>query len=143
MIDKENEVFTRVFNAIEETFGVGVVDMTTVYINEPNDFPHVYMELFNSLPAYEDGSLTEKYTKISIEFNIYSNKTDGRKEECKRIASVIDTAMRRMNFRRTAMSPVRNSTQTTVYGTDVHDETVYRLVSRYEGVASGSYFYRR
>ena len=143
MIDKEAEIFSRVSDAIEEAFGEGVVDMTSTYINVPHHFPHVLMEQFDSESAYDDGSLDEKFVRISIEFNIYSNKQDGRKYECKQIADVIDRTMRRMNFRRTLLKPIKNSTQTTVYGTDVHDETVYRLVSQYTGVASETHFYRR
>lgn len=138
MIDKENEVVTR----ITEALGPGV-DVTSVYINMPRSFPHVRIEQASSRSAYEDGSLEEKYVSLMYEINIFSNKQADRKKECKEIAEVIDGVMRRMNFRRTAMMPVRNSTQTTVYGTDVHDETVYRLALRYEGVASETHFYRR
>lgn len=138
MIDKENEVFTRVAEAL----GDGV-DTDSVYVNWPNTFPHVSIEMADSYPVYEDGSLREKFTAMTFEVNIFSNVQHGRKTECRKLAAIVDDTMRRMNFRRTAMSPIRNSTQTTVYGTDVHDETVYRLTLRYEGVASDTHFYRR
>lgn len=142
MIDKESEVFDRIAEALEENLEESV-DMTSVYVNKPKSFPHVSIEQVDSRIQYEDSSGREKYAAMTFEVNIYSNKQGGRKYQCKKIAAVIDDVMNRMNFRRTAMSPVRNSTQTTVYGTDVHDETVYRLAVRYEGVASETHFYRR
>lgn len=138
MIDKENEVITRVAEAL----GDGV-DIDSVYINLPNTFPHVNIYQADSYPVYDDGSLKEKYVHMMFEVNIFSNDQHGRKSECKRLAAIVSDTMRRMNFRRTAMTPVRNSTQTTVYGTDVHDETVYKLTLRFEGVASETHFYRR
>lgn len=142
MIDKESEVFDRIAEALETNLEESV-DMTSVYVNKPKSFPHVSVEQVDSRIQYEDSSGREKYAAMTFEVNIYSNKQNGRKYQCKKIAAVIDDVMNRMNFRRTAMSPVRNSTQTTVYGTDVHDETVYRLAVRYEGVASETHFYRR
>lgn len=144
MIDKEAEVFTRVVDALlAADLGLTEDNISTIYVNMPRVFPHVCIEMSNSFSAYEDNSLREKYTSMLFDINIYSNKQDGRKYECKRIAEVIDDTMRHMNFQRIALTPIRNSTQTTVYGTDVHDETVYRLAARYEGVASETHFYRR
>ena len=138
MINKENEVVTRIADVLN-----GIAEVTSVYVNEPNSFPHVRIEQADSVPVYDDGALYEKFARLMFEINIFSNKQTNRKSECMDIADRIDTEMRRMNFRRTALTPVKNSTQTTVYGTDVHDETVYRLALRYEGVASETHFYRR
>ena len=144
MIDKESQVYTIITDALlASDLGLTEDNISTIYVNLPRVFPHVCIEMSNSYSVYDDGSLDEKYVSMLFDINIYSNKQDGRKYECKRIAQVIDDAMRHLNFRRIAMTPVRNSTQTTVYGTDVHDETVYRLAVRYEGVASETHFYRR
>lgn len=143
MIDKESEVFTNVCEALEAELGLTDANFSAVYVNMPRVFPHVRIEQINSFSVYDDGQLDEKYVRMTFDVDIYSNKQDGRKYECKRIADVVDVAMRRMNFRRIALTPIKNSTQTTVYGTDVHDETVYRLAARYEGVASETHFYRR
>ena len=138
MIDKEYEVFTRIREALDDN-----VEMSSVYINKPRHFPYVYLQQTDDYTVYEDGAVNEKYAALSYDINIFSNKQAGRYAECKEIAHVIDGVMRAMNFRRTAMVPLRDSTQTTVYGVDVHDQTVSRLVLRYEGVASEKYFYRR
>lgn len=138
MIDKEYEVYTRVREALDKS-----IDMTTVYVNKPRHFPYVFMQQTDDYTVYEDGSVNEKYAALSFDINIFSNLQEGRHEECKRIAKTIDSVMRAMNFQRTAMVPLRDSTQTTVYGVDVHDQTVSRLVLRYEGVASETHFYRR
>lgn len=144
MIDKESEVFTRVSDALlASDLGLSEENISTIYVNMPRVFPHVCVEMSDSYSVYDDGHLDEQYVRMLFDINIYSNKQDGRKYECKKIAEVIDDAMRGMNFRRIALTPIRNSTQTTVYGTDVHDETVYRLAARYEGTASETHFYRR
>jgi hypothetical protein len=71
--------------------------------------------------------------QVMFEINIYSNKADGRKTECKSIAKVIDDVMFRMNFKRMALTPIPN----------MEDATIYRIVARYRAMTDGKYFYRR
>lgn len=71
--------------------------------------------------------------QVMFEINIYSNKADGRKTECKAIAKVIDDVMFRMNFKRMALTPIPN----------MEDATIYRIVARYRAMTDGKYFYRR
>ena len=72
-------------------------------------------------------------SQVMFEINMYSNKTGGKKTECKSIAIAIDDIMSSMNFRRMALTPVEN----------MEDATIYRLVARYRGATDGKFFYRR
>ena len=143
MIDKEVELLNLCRNACNEEFGDGKVFFLTSFVDRPASFPCVYMEQVNSFPIKKTQNNEEEYTVLSYQFDIYSNKTAGRKQECKKIANVIDDIMSRCNFTRNAMIHNYNPSEGTVYTNDVHDENIYRLILRYEGVASTTHFYRR
>ena len=145
MIDKEVELLNLCRNACNEVFGENAIFFLSSYVDRPASFPCVYMEQTNSYPMsnMETQESTENYAVLNYQFDIYSNKTNGRKQECRKIANVIDEMMRKCNFRRTSMIHNYNPSEGTVYTNDVHDENIYRLILRYEGVASETHFYRR
>ena len=70
---------------------------------------------------------------LMYEINIYSNKTTGKKAQCRNIMKVVDDLMYRRNFIRTAMSPVPN----------LENATIYRIVARYQAETDGTNLYRR
>lgn len=132
MIDVENEVVSRVYEAVKAQHPDA--DVTSTYVREPASFPHVCIyqsDAFNDA-RYED-TLEDHFETISYEVNVYSNKDNGKKAEVKAIIAVVDDTMRQMNFRRTAMTPVPN----------MYDSTIYRMVAQYTAVTDGNYFYRR
>lgn len=132
MIDVENEVVGRVYTAVKAQYPDA--DITSTYVRSPASFPHVFIhqsDAFND-PRYED-TLEDHFETISYEVNVYSNKDNGKKAEVKAIIAVVDDTMRQMNFRRTAMTPVPN----------LYDSTIYRMVAQYTAVTDGNYFYRR
>lgn len=59
------------------------------------------------------------------EVNVYSNKTSGKKAECRAIAAVIDDILLGLGFTRTMKNPV-----------SMDDATIYRMVTRYTAVVS-------
>lgn len=130
MIDCENEVYTRVANVLRSKFSG--INISGTYSNTPSSFPHVcFMQ--------SDNTVAKKYTSdekeidfVMFEVNVYSNKAGGNKTECKNIMKEIDKVMFSMNFRRTALTPVPN----------LENGSIYRLVSRYEGMTDGKNFYR-
>lgn len=69
---------------------------------------------------------------VMFEINVYSNKSEGKKTECKSIAKAIDEKMFSMNFRRLAFTPVPN----------LEDATIYRIIARYSAATDGENFYR-
>lgn len=131
MVDCENEVYTRVKNAVLAE--IPGVDFSGEYELSPAALPHVYMRM-------SDNGLLASRTTDGREFalpmfaiDIYSNKPGGKKTECKKIAQVIDKTMFSMNFERLSMTEVPN----------MDSATIYRLVLRYQGVTDGQFFYRR
>ena len=80
-----------------------------------------------------DTSDVEKFATVMYEINVYSDKADGKKSECKAIMSFIDEIMYRMNFTRIALAPVPNLSK----------PTIYRMIARYRAETDGTKLYRR
>ena len=134
MINIENEIFDVVYNAISNEYPDAFV--VSEYVKSPPRFPSVsIVEIDNT--AYDrtqsSGSL-ENHADVTYEVNIYSNKTSGKKSECKAIASLIDNEFATLGFSRTMLQPIPN----------VDDATIYRMTGRYRGVVSKKHvIYRR
>ena len=130
MIEVESEIFnivaTAVRNAYSDAYIVGE------YVKSPSRFPCVSIAEIDNV-AYDrtqtNGSL-ENHADITYEINVYSNKTSGKKSECKAIASLIDNEFATLGFSRTMLQPVSN----------VDDTTIYRMLGRYRGVVSKDKF---
>lgn len=131
MIDKENEIYTRVYNKVIAKYPD--VNMDGSFQAVPSGFPHVTFYESDSYVSerYDDG-LTPKYEIVRYSVNIYSNKISGKKQECKDILAVIDDEMHRMNFRRMIMTPVPN----------LNDSSIYRVIAEYEAVISENMFFK-
>lgn len=131
MIDCENEVYTRIARVLRDKFpGINIAGE---YVNAPSSFPHVSITQSDNSVVSEQMTGSAEMAQVMFEINIYSNKADGRKTECKSIAKVIDDIMFKMNFKRMALTPIPN----------MEDATIYRIVARYRVMTDGKYFYRR
>lgn len=131
MIDCENEVYTCIARVLRDKFpGINIAGE---YVNAPSSFPHVSITQNDNSVVSEQMTGSAEMAQVMFEINIYSNKADGRKTECKAIAKVIDDVMFRMNFKRMALTPIPN----------MEDATIYRIVARYRAMTDGKYFYRR
>ena len=126
MIDMENEIF----NAAKTAVLVEYPDIYMVgeYVKTPPRFPCVSLvEMDNqSYQRTEDSGSSENHAQVMYEVNIYSNKTVGKKAECKAIAALIDEQMLALGFARTMLQPIPN----------LDDATIYRMVGRYSAVIS-------
>lgn len=132
MIDCENEVYTRIAEVLRNQFSN--INVASEYVHSPSVFPHVSITMSdNSIMASQLDSGNHEVAIVMFEINIYSNKTFGKKTECKQIAKAIDNLLLSMNFRRMSMNPVPN----------MEDATIYRIVARYRVATDGKYFYRR
>lgn len=133
MIDCENEVYTRIVRVLREKFPS--INVAGEYVKAPPSFPHVSItQSDNTVVASRlDSSGKETMAKVMFEINVYSNKTEGKKTECKTIAKAIDDVLFSMNFRRLAFTPVPN----------MEDASIYRITSRYQALTDGQFFYRR
>lgn len=129
MIDIENQVFNRIATRISEQFPD--IFMTGEYVNSPSSFPAVSLvEMDNSILEYTvDSGFNENHANVMYEVNVYSNKTTGKKTECKSIIALIDTEMTAMGFVRSTLTPVPNE----------YDSTIYRMVARYRAVVSSNH----
>ena len=134
MINVENEIFNRVVTSVRVKFPN--VSMTGEYVKSPSSFPHVSLEeVDNSVLAITQTSTEyENHGVLLYEVNVYSNKTRGKKTECKEIISLIDNEMSSLGFTRTMLQPIPN----------MDDATIYRMTARYTAIVSKDKFiYRR
>ena len=72
----------------------------------------------------QTGENTENHALVLYEVNVYSNKTSGKKTECREIIAIVDDMFARMGFTRTLMNTIP----------DLYDATIYRMVARYQAV---------
>ena len=134
MIDIENEVFNAVSTDIRAEYPD--IYMVGEYVKTPPKFPCVSLvEMDNrSYQQTEDSGSVENHASLMYEVNIYSNKTVGKKSECKAIAALMDERMLALGFARTMLQPIPN----------LDDATIYRMVGRYSAVISkDKVIYRR
>lgn len=134
MIDIENEVFDRVATRVREQFPS--IFMVGEYVSSPPSFPAAsLMEMDNSIREVTmDSGSNENHANVMYEVNVYSNKTAGKKTECKAIIALIDEEMTAMGFMRFTLTPVPNE----------YDSTIYRMVARYRAAVSSDHkIYRR
>lgn len=134
MIDVENEVFNSVATDVRAKYPD--IYMVGEYVKTPPKFPCASLvEMDNqSYQQTEDSGSVENHASLMYEVNIYSNKTVGKKSECKAIAALIDERMLALGFARTMLQPIPN----------LDDATIYRMVGRYSAIISkNKVFYRR
>lgn len=133
MIDCESEVYSRVATKLRESFPN--INLSGEYVRSPASFPHASIVMSDNaaMRANLDSSGKENMALVTFEVNVYSNKSEGKKTECKNIAKNIDETLFSMNFLRLVMTPVPN----------MEDATIYRIVARYQAKTDGKFFYRR
>lgn len=126
MIDIETTVFNTVATKVREQYPD--IYMTGEYVRSPSSFPAaslVEMDNASRTDTIDSGS-NENYANVMYEANVYSNKTTGKKSECKEIIALIDEEMLAMGFERVTLTPVPN----------MNDSTIYRMVGRYRATVS-------
>lgn len=133
MIDIENQMFTIISNALTASFSG--IKMSSETILEPSEFPCVCVEeIANKVrKANIDSGAIEHYAEVTYEINVYSNKKTGKKTQCKKIISEVDTLLSRLGFTRTYKSNF-----------SFDNGTKNRLIARYTAVVSeNELIYRR
>ena len=134
MIDIESSVFDRVATRVREQFPD--IFMTGEHVNSPSFFPAASIVEADNGTHVEtiDSGSNEHHANVMYEVNVYSNKTAGKKSECKSIITLIDEEMLAIGFTRSTLTPVPNE----------YDSTIYRMVARYRAVvSSNNTIYRR
>ena len=134
MINVENEIFNTMASAVRDKYPDAYV--IGEYVKSPAQFPCVSIVEIENM-AYDrtqSSSSLENHADLTYEVNIYSNKSSGRKSECKEIASLLDDEFATLGFSRTMLQPIPN----------VDDATIYRMLGRYRAVVSKDLkFFRR
>ena len=134
MIDIETELFNTVATIVRNAH-TGVY-VTGSYNPSPSSFPCVsIVEIFNAVYRNTSTNVNEEnHAAVTYEVNVYSNKQNGRKAECKAILNTVDVALANLGFTRRMAEPIPN----------MEDATVYRMLARYRAVVgSDSTIYRR
>ena len=131
MIEIEAKVYTTLRNAL-------VVACPNIFVtSEPTatqaKFPAVsivqqdnYMSI-NKL----DNSGAERFATVMYQIDVYSNKSNGKKSQCKEIMGVIDTILFGLNFTRLSLTPI-----------PMENDGYYRLTARYRAETDGQNLYR-
>lgn len=124
MIDVESAVFNTIATAISTRYPN--IFVTGEYVKAPTSFPAISLyEIDNAvLRSTQDTSGMENHALVVYELNVYSNKKNGKKSECRDIVALIDTQMAALGFTRIMLNPVPN----------IEDATIYRLTGRYRAV---------
>lgn len=129
MIDIENAVFNRVATHVREVFPD--IFIAGEYVKSPPSFPAASLVEMDNATRVEtiDSGSNENHANVMYEVNVYSNKTAGKKSECKSIIALIDEEMLAMGFSRSTLTPVPNE----------NDSTIYRMVGRYRATVSSDH----
>jgi hypothetical protein len=131
MIDIENMLFTKMKNNLPSTVKTG-----TMYSSVQSEFPYVSLIVMDN-SIYEpfiDSARIENAVEIMVEVNVYSNKTSGKKEECKKLMKNIDDTLSGLGLVRSYCQPTPN----------LEDATIYRITARYRAVVDKNLnIYRR
>lgn len=133
MIDIENAVYTKVYDTLKKVFPDLYITADPVAI--PSEYPcaSIYEADSYSYDKTQDSASNENHVNVMYEVYVFSNKTSGRKTECKNIFKVADEVLLAMGFTRTSKTPILDPN-----GKD------YRLVGRYTAVVSkNKEIYRR
>ena len=129
MIDIESTVFNAVATKVREHYPD--IYMVGEYVKSPSSFPAASLvEMDNStrVDTIDSGS-NENHANVMYEAEVYSNKTTGKKSECKAIIALIDEEMIALGFSRVTLTPVPN----------MNDSTIYRMVGRYRATVSSKH----
>lgn len=133
MIDFENEIYTRVVERVQALHGD--VEFSGIDERIPSKFPFVSLVEADNTTRTDtiDSGSFENHANVMYEVNVYSNKSGGRKAECRAILATIDETFIRMGFARTMRNPV-----------SMDDATIYRMVARYTAaIDKNGKIYRR
>lgn len=133
MIDYEREIYTHVVERVQALHGN--VEFSGIDERLPSKFPFVSLVEADNATRTDtiDSGSFENHVNVMYEVNVYSNKSGGRKAECRAILATIDETFVRMGFARTMRNPV-----------SMDDATIYRMAARYTAaIDKNGNIYRR
>lgn len=129
----ENDIFTLVATKLRNEVGANNIYITGEYNAVPPKFPCVYICEVDNFNLGGDSCRAEVITGVMYEVQIYSNLTNGKKGECKRLAEIVDSVLTELGFTRTMLQQIPN----------LQDATIYRMVARYTATVKDNTIYKR
>lgn len=128
MIDIEYLVFDTVYNALNPLFPEA--NITNGYDEKMSVYPTVIIRETNNVPYQKMNTddCAENYARVTYEVEVFSNKENIARIECKEILNAADEIMQSMKFRRIHKNRPVNQ-----------DRTVYRQYARYEAIVGKPY----
>ena len=126
MIDIENDIFNILAQAVRSEYPD--IFLSGEYVKSPPIFPCISLvEMENKVYRRTQSSgHIENHIEITYELNVYSNKTAGKKAECKALTSFADGVLSSLGLTRTMLNPIPN----------LDDATIYRMTGRYQAIVS-------
>ncbi|MEG1126568.1 MAG: hypothetical protein RSE10_07700 [Oscillospiraceae bacterium] len=124
MIDIENIVFNCIAAPLRKAVtGISVSGETA---KKPSKFPYVELiEKSNTVYLKSQDENVENHANLMYEANAYSNLVIGKKAQCRKIMSIVDTEFQKIGFTRIFMQLIPN----------IEDYTICRITARYVAVA--------
>ena len=108
MIDVENLVFDTVYNGVITVHPN--MNVSKGYIEETATYPCVVVRETNNVPVQKMNTddCAENYTRLTYQVEIYSDKGNTSRSECRDLLMLVDGIMQGMKFRRTHMNEPLN-----------------------------------
>lgn len=124
MITLENKVTDAIDKELAISYPSAIV--TAGYIRSSTHFPCVQVVEIDTSVLERASTLStiEVMATVVIEINFFSNKTTGKKEECKELAALTDNVMESLGFFRTMLSQTPNQ----------EDSTIFRMTGRWQKI---------
>lgn len=131
MIDVEAKIYSPIAEALKAEFpGIFV---TSEPVATSAKFPAVSIVQQDNYMSVNklDNSGRERFATLMFQIDVYSNKSSGRKSQCKQIMNVVDEMMFALNFTRITLTPL-----------PMPDDGYYRYTARYRAETDGETMYR-
>ena len=131
MIDIEAKIYSPITEALREEFPD--IFVTSEPVATSAKFPAVSIVQEDNYMSVNrlDNSGKERYATLMFQVDVYSNKSSGRKSQCKQIMNFVDEMLFKLNFTRINLTPL-----------PMADEGYYRYNARYRAETDGETMYR-
>ena len=127
MIDFEDDIIGAVAEAVRAQFpGIVVFDETNL---SPAVFPCVCIEEIDNYTYKRtiDSGSNENHARLAYEVNVFSNRSQDKRGECRSIFAAVSDAFTGLGFTRNSMNPK-----------NINESTACRLVGRFTAVAAAN-----
>lgn len=130
MIDIESAVISAVSKALRKVYGKDIYITGEIVSGVPSRFPAVCVrEASNLIYTKSRDENIENHNLVLYEADVFSNLEEGKKQQAKEIAGIIDSVFCTLGFTRTFCEPVENTS----------DTAIYRIKLRFAGVVDKQY----